>query len=110
MLNAIVVVMRFVILLFGGHRHVALENVALRQQLAVFKRDNKRPRLNRQDRLFWIGLRAIWKNWKSALIIVRLETVISWQRKRFTRYWRRLSQANGPGRSSMSMEIRKLVR
>jgi hypothetical protein len=28
MLKAIVVVMRFVILLFGGHRHVALENVA----------------------------------------------------------------------------------
>jgi hypothetical protein len=73
--------MRFVILLLGGHRHVALENVALRQQSAVFRRDNKRPRLNRRDRLFWIGLRAIWKNWKSALIIVRPETVISWQRK-----------------------------
>jgi hypothetical protein len=48
MVNAIVVAMRLVILLFGGHRHVALENVALRQQLAVFKRENKRPRLLRR--------------------------------------------------------------
>jgi hypothetical protein len=54
MLNAIVVV-RFVILSFGGHGHVALENVALRQQLAVFKRDNKRPRLLRRSHkaLWW---------------------------------------------------------
>ena len=110
MLNAIFVGIRFVILVLSGHRHVALENAALRQQLAVFKRDIKRPGLHRRDRLFWIGLRTIWKNWKSALVIVRPETVISWQRKRFKRYWWRLSQAKGPGRPPMSAEIRKLVR
>ena len=109
-MNAIFVVMRLVILVLGGHRHVALENVALRQQVAVFKRDNKRPRLHRRDRLFWIALRTIWKNWKSALVIVRPETVISWQRKRFKQYWWRLSQAKGPGRPPMSTEIRKLIR
>ena len=110
MLNAIFVGIRFVILVLSGHGQVALENAALRQQLAVFKRDIKRPRLHRRDRLFWIGLRTIWKNWKSALVIVRPETVISWQRKRFKRYWWRLSQAKGPGRPPMSAEIRKLVR
>src|SRR5437588_5737039 len=110
MLNAIVVGIRFVILVLSGHRQVALENAALRQQLAVFKRDIKRPRLHGRDRLFWIGLRTIWKNLKSALVIVRPETVISWQRKRFKRYWWRLSQAKGPGRPPMSTEIRKLVR
>src|SRR5215468_5356278 len=109
MLNAIFVAIRFFVLVLGSHRHVALENVALRQQLAVFKRDKTRPRLHRWDRLFWIGLRTIWKNWKSALIIVRPETVISWQRKRFKRYWWRLSQAKGVGRPRVSAEIRKLV-
>src|SRR5207244_7340811 len=98
MLKIIMVVIRFVILVFGGQKHVALEKATLRQQLAVFKRDVKRPRLHRRDRLFWIGLRTIWKEWKSALVIVRPETVISWQRKRFKRYWWRLSQAKGPGR------------
>jgi len=110
MLNAILRGIRFVILVLGGHQHVALENAALRQQLAVFKRDMKRPRLRRWDRLFWIGLRAFWTDWKSALVIVRPETVISWQRRRFKRYWWRLSQRKGPGRPPISREIQKLVR
>jgi len=109
MLNAILFWIRFVILVLGGHQQVALENAALRQQLAVFKRDVKRPQLRRWDRLFWIGLRAIWKDWKSALVIVRPETVISWQQKRFKRYWWRLSQSKGPGRPRVSSEIRTLI-
>jgi len=80
MLNAIFVAIRFVILVLCGHGHVALENVALRQQLSVLKRDIKRPRLHHRDRLFWIALRTIWKKWKSAVVIVRPETVVSWQR------------------------------
>src|SRR5205809_4654579 len=106
----LIMVSRFVILVFDGEKQVALENAALRQQLAVFKRDVKRPRLHRRGRLFWIGLRRIWKEWKSALVIVRPETVISWQRIRFKRYWWRLSQPKTPGRPPMSSEIRKLVR
>ena len=109
MLNAILFWIRFVILVLGGHQQVALENAALRQQLAVFKRDVKRQKLRRWDRLFWIGLRAIWKDWKSALVIVRPETVISWQQKRFKRYWWRLSQSKGPGRPRVSSEIRTLI-
>lgn len=109
MLNATLFWIRFVILVLGGHQQVALENAALRQQLAVFKRDVKRPQLRRWDRLFWIGLRAIWKDWKSALVIVRPETVISWQQKRFKRYWWRLSQSKGPGRPRVSSEIRTLI-
>jgi putative transposase len=109
MLNAILRGIRFVILVLGGYHHVALENVALRQQLAVFKRDLKRPRLRRRDRLFWTGLMTIWKNWKSALVIVRPETVISWQRKRFKRYWWKLSRSKRPGRPRIRSEIRKLI-
>src|SRR5215471_1906851 len=110
MLNAIFVAFRLVALVLGGHRHVALENVALRQQLSVLKRDNKRPRLHPRDRLFWIALGTIWKNWKSALVIVRPETVVSWQRQRFKQYWWRWSQVKEPGRPRTSSEIRKLVR
>ena len=96
--------------MLGGLEQVALENAALRQQLAVFKREVKRPRLLRRDRLFWIALRTIWNDWRSALVIVRPETVISWQRRRFKRYWWKLSQSKGPGRPRVSLEIRKLVR
>src|SRR6266550_8545062 len=101
MLKLIMVVSRFVILVFGGQKQVALENAALRQQLAVFKRNVKRPRLHRRDRLFWIGLRTIWKEWKSALVIVRPETVISWQRNRFKSYWRQFVATERSGRKGL---------
>jgi hypothetical protein len=109
MLNAIMLAVRFIILVFSGQKQIALENAALRQQLAAFKRSVKRPKLRRRDRLFWIALKRIWKDWKSALVIVRPETVISWQRNRFKRYWRQLSQP-GSGRPPVSSEIRKLVK
>src|SRR5215813_6014828 len=110
MLNLIWVALRFLILMFGGHKQVALENAALRHQLAVLTREAKRPRLRDRDRLFWIALKRIWKDWRSALVIVQPETVISWQRKRFKRYWWRLSRPKGPGRPRIHLEIRKLVR
>jgi putative transposase len=44
------------------------------------------------------------------LEFVQPETVVSWQRRRFKRYWRSLSQPNGPGRPRMYLEIRNLVR
>src|SRR5215470_14315261 len=67
MLNAIVVSIRFILLIVCGHKQVALENAALRQQLAVYKRSVPRPKLNNRDRLFWICLRIIWRPWKVRL-------------------------------------------
>ena len=55
---------------------LAAENLAVRQQLAVLQRHVKRPRLRRTDRLFWVWLSRIWREWPSALIIVEPETVL----------------------------------
>jgi hypothetical protein len=46
MLNAIVVSIRFIVLILSGQKQLALENAALRQHLAVFKRSVPRPKLN----------------------------------------------------------------
>ena len=51
--------------------HLALENLALRQQLAVLERSGKRPKLRPRDRMFWVLLSAIWHDWRSALVIVK---------------------------------------
>jgi hypothetical protein len=110
MLNSLLLAIRFLILVFSGHKQVALENIALRHQLAVFTREKKRPRLRDGDRLFWIALKKFYKDWRAALAFVQPETVIGWQRKRFKRYWRRLSQPRRPGRPQVSSEIRKLIR
>src|SRR3989449_6023448 len=52
----------------------------------------------------------IWKQWRTALVIVQPATVVSWQRRRFKQYWWKLSQKKGPGRPQVSAEVRKLVR
>jgi len=56
---------------FNRHRDLALENLALRQQLAIFKRRHPRPRLLSTDRLFRVWLSKIWTVWREALIIVK---------------------------------------
>jgi hypothetical protein len=42
-------------------RDLALENLALRQQLAVYKEAHPRPRLTDADRQFWVLLSRIWR-------------------------------------------------
>lgn len=45
---------------FCSRRDLLLENLALRQQLLAMKRRNKRPRLSRSDRLFWVVAKRLW--------------------------------------------------
>ena len=66
---------------FRSRKDLLLENLALRQQLAVFKRKCPRPRLRRTDRFFWVWLSRSRKDWHRVLIIVRPETVVAWHRK-----------------------------
>ena len=94
----------------GSVREMALENLALRQQLAVFKRHCPRPRLRKADRLFWVLLSKSWKDWQRALIIVKPETVVSWHRKGFRLFWTRISRKRRSGRPEASSEIRALIR
>jgi transposase InsO family protein len=107
----IVFLFRFARLLFSGHAAVAVENAALRLQLAAFQRQRRRPVLTSLDRLFWIGLSLLWKRWRSPLIYVRADTVVSWQRQRFRRFWARLSKRNQRprGRPATAGEIRRLI-
>ena len=64
-------------------RELALENLALRQQVAVWKVRQPRPQLTATDRLFWVVLSRLWKNWRSSLEVVRPETVVRWHRRGF---------------------------
>ena len=89
---------------------LALENLALRQQLAVLNRRYRRPKLRKLDRVFWLLLSRSWERWKQTLVIVKPETVLRWHRKRFASYWTRISGKNGPGRPGKDREIRDLIR
>jgi len=106
---ALVLVLRSLALICGGHRAVALENLVLRQQLAVFKRTVKRPQRRRGDRLFWMLLVNAWRDWRTALIVVHPDTVVRWHRQWLRRQWTRRSAPSRPGRPSTNAAIRTLV-
>ena len=59
---------------FTSRGALALENIALRQQLAAYARGQKCPRLKPQDRAFWVALSTIWKDWRSPLAFVKPAT------------------------------------
>ena len=64
----------------GQRRDLALENLALRHQLTVLKRQSKKPQLEDRDRLFWIGMKRFWPGWSGALHLVQPATVVGWHR------------------------------
>jgi hypothetical protein len=109
MLTAFVVLLRFIGLICRGHRAVALETLALRQQLAALTRTVTRPQLRPRDRLFWILLTKAWREWRTVLIVVRPDTVLRWHRQWLPHRWTRHSTRRRPGRPSTDAAIRALV-
>src|SRR5258708_2588572 len=106
---------RLLRLLFGfllrcarSRRDLLLENLALRQQLAVLNQRRQRPSLSRIDKLFWIAIRRVWTQWKQSLLIVTPETVVRWHREGFLKYWRWRSRGER-GRKRVSREVRRLI-
>jgi len=112
-----VAVFRFIVLCLGtlvrllwARRSLLLDNLALRQQLAVLKRRHPRPRIGLLAKLFWVAVRRFWSGWKQTLIAVTPETVVRWHRAGFRLYWRLISKARTPvGRRQTSQEVRELI-
>jgi len=95
---------------FRSRRNLVLENLVLRQQLALLKRRRPRPRLALVVKLFWVTVSRFWSGWKKALIVVRPETVVRWHRAGFRFYWGLISRVRKPaGRRRVSREVRDLI-
>lgn len=95
---------------FCSRRDLLLENLALRQRLAVLKERRPRPRFSTSDRLFWTTLSRLWSKWQLALILVEPETVVRWHRAGFKRYWNWTSRhRTRAGRRCVSRELRELI-
>jgi putative transposase len=96
--------------LFRSRQDLLVENLALRQQLSVLKRRNRRPKLAVLDRLFWVLASCFWSGWKKSLLIVTPETVVRWHRAGFRLYWRLISNAKKQvGRNRLSKEVRDVI-
>lgn len=95
--------------LFADRTLLAVENLALRQQLAILQRSIQRPRLRPGDRLFWVVLRRLWPGWQNVLLIVSPATVLTWHRLGFRLFWRWKSRGQ-PGRPSVPKNVSALIR
>jgi putative transposase len=87
-----------------------LENLALRHQLGVLQRSVKRPRLAAFDRFLWTLLCDVWSEWRSALVIVKPDTVIAWHRKGFRLFWTGKVRGGRSGRPAVPQDVRALIR
>ena len=99
---ATVISIRFAL---SARRDLLLEMLALRHQLTVLARSNRRFRPS--DRLLWLILRRMWPRWRDALVLVQPATVDRWHRDRFDRRWWR--RARRPGRPRIDSQCRDLI-
>src|SRR5215469_2935011 len=70
---------------FRTRAAIQAEILALRHQLLVLQRSARahKVRLTASDRV-WLS--RLWREWRSALLIVKPETVIAWRRRGFRLY------------------------
>jgi putative transposase len=87
---------------------VELENLALRHQLHVLRRQRPgRLRLITIDRLLWVWLYRLWPRCLDTMVLVKPATVVQWHRQGFRLFWRWRSRS---GRPSVDRELRDLIR
>ncbi len=92
---------------FRARASVVAENLLLRQQLAILKRERPRPPLHPLDRAFWVVVSRVWSRWSDMLAIVKPATVIGWHRRGFARFWAWKSRR--VGRPRLGAEIVALI-
>ena len=94
--------------LFRTKQDLTLESLMLRQQLNIYKRKSRRPKLENIDRIILVWISRVFSKWKSALVVAKASTLIGWHRKGFKLYWKRKSRR--VGRPNIDWELIKLVR
>ena len=87
---------------FHPRASLVAENLVLRQQLAILKRERPRPSLRPIDRAFWVVVRRVWSRWADALAIV-----IGWHRRGFALFW--AWKSRHVGRPPLAAEIVALI-
>ena len=96
----------FLRLLFRSRTALGAEVLFLRKQLAFYQERQVQPRRLNDSARFSLILWSRLCNWKEALVIVKPETLIGWQRKSFQLFWKGKSQA---GRPRIPENIRNLI-
>ncbi len=98
--------LRFLCLTVRSHSALSAEVLFLRKQLAFYEERERQPRrLTNSARLSLVLWSQLF-DWKSALVIVKPETLIGWHRRGFKLFWKWKSRV---GRPRLPENIRKLI-
>src|ERR671933_99219 len=93
----------------SSRANLVVENLLLRQQVTVLTRPTqRRPRLRSRDKLFWVVIRALRRDWRQHLVLVRPDTVVRWHRQGWKLFWRWRSRGR-LGRRRVSAEVQDLI-
>ena len=86
---------------------VRLENLVLRHEVAILRRQVKRPVYRMHDRALLAAASRILPRERWSAFLVRPETLVRWHRRLVARKWTRPHRR--PGRPSLDPEIRRLI-
>ena len=106
----VILFLQFVHSWFKSQRNLAIENMALKQQVTMLHRSVKHPRVSVADKLFWILISRYKPDWRNALHALHPDTVVRWHRQGFRHYWRWKSRGPKPGRPPINKALRQLIR
>ena len=79
---------RLASLAIRSHTSLAAENLFLRKQLALFQERKVKPRRADDATRWWMATLGRMFQWRNALVSVKPNTLIRWQRRRFRLFWR----------------------
>ena len=96
--------------LFRPRRLLLAENVLLRQQLLVLRRQVKRPNLTAFDRTVMVIASALSGTWRESVLLVKPETILRWHRQGFQMFWGWRMRYQQPPQTRISIETIELIR
>jgi transposase InsO family protein len=84
-----------------------LENVVLRHQVAILRRQVKRPIYRASDKAFLAAASRLLRREAWDAFLVRPETLLRWHRQLVARKWTKPHRP--PGRPALDLEVRELI-
>jgi putative transposase len=87
--------------------NVRLENLELRHQVTIFRRQGKRPVYSRRDRVLLAAASRMLPRERWRTFLVRPETLLRWHRGLVARKWTRPHRR--PGRPALDPKVRHLI-
>src|SRR6185369_7276420 len=91
-----------------SHKSLAAENLFLRKQLALFQERKVKPRRANDATRWSMATLGRMFQWRNALVNVKPDTLIRWQRKGLRLFWRWKSKPTG--RPRLPENLRELIR